>query len=156
MPSKPPLRITSVARGPFDAVIGVSEGVLCPRGSDIATAVSAAVELRLSKAHPCRGGSEPAVEQGGQGHPDAILVLQAALGDRHARTVGSLCEDQAPRVDDERAAVARARLVVAATLCRSEHERLVFDRTGAKQDLPVILACVGCKGAGNREPPCAP
>ena len=157
MPSKPPLRITSVARGPFDAGSGVSEGELCPRGSDIARAVSAAVELRLSRALPGPQGAQS--RRCSRAGRDIRTRSWSSRRQSATATPGwsaDLCEHQAPGVDDERAAVARARLVVATPLCGRKHERLIFDRTGAEQDFPVILACVGRKGAGNREPPCAP
>src|SRR6516162_10017874 len=100
MPSKPPLRITRVARGAFGVEAPVSDGEVCPRGPDIARAISATAELPLSRRRRGRDPSEPAVLEGGQGAADPVLVLEAALGHRHPGTVRRLREHQTPGVYD--------------------------------------------------------
>ena len=56
------------------------------------------------------------MSEGRQPGPDALQVLAPAVGEDHARAVARLGQDQAPRVDDHRAAVARAVGAVAAGL----------------------------------------
>ena len=92
-----------------------------------------------------RVGGAGAVGQARQLGAHVVLAGEVEVGDDVglARVVGAR-QHLAPRVDDHRVAVGVAHVGGWPPTCAGgDHERLVLDRAGAQQDLPV-------RGAGRR------
>ena len=68
----------------------------------------------------------------------SCLALEVEVGDRERLGVRRLGEHEPPRVDDHRAPAGAVAGRVLADLVGGDHERLVLDRAGAQQDLPVL------------------
>ena len=85
-------------------------------------------------------GCRAAVGERRQRAADPVLALEVELGGDEALLVGRLRQDDAPGVDDHRAAVGAVVRRRVADLVGGDHEDLVLDRPRAQQDLPVVLA----------------
>ena len=70
-----------------------------------------------------------------KGMPNPVAEITPAVSPAPARE-----HTPAPRVYNERVAIAFTLLVVPAGLCSRDHIRLALDSAGAQQDLPVRLA----------------
>src|SRR5271170_5045637 len=70
----------------------------------------------------------------------ALLVLEIDRRDDDALLIGGAGNHASPRTDDHRIAVVAVAVDVGAELSRCDHIRLVLDRAGAQQGLPMRLA----------------
>src|SRR5438477_8643022 len=114
------------------------------------TAWALAMAQRLHGVRPAiRVGA--AIGERWQRAANPVLPVEVDLGGGDALAVGRDREDDAPGIDDHRAPVGvevRRRLAV---LTGGDHERLVLDRPGAQQDLPVVAPGVGRERRGHAE-----
>jgi glucose-6-phosphate isomerase len=94
---------------------------------------------------------ESPVRQCGKTAPDALLPRNVAIRDDQAGFVVALRQHDSPRIDDHRAAIAGPIFTVLSTLGRRENESLIFDRSCAQQNFPVVLAGLGSERARDRD-----
>ena len=75
-----------------------------------------------------------------------------AVRNEHAGLISSLCQYEAPGIDDQGATVARPVGAVMATLGRGYDIGLALDGPSAEEDLPMVLACLASECARYDEP----